>query len=463
VRLKNHEYRDSRKGNLKFEFTKQELSSYSGLEVFRRYFQVIGLHFRIRRAFRAHHLSGDYGITDCILVFFALWLTGGKRLRHVSFIADDPLVKRLCGLLKIPSDRTLSRWLGQYTLASLEVLAQLNSEIVRDQIRKLGLPRITLDFDGTVLTAGHQVKWAFRGYNPHKRYAPSYYPLLCHVAQTGHFLHSKNRPGNVHDSKGALGVIRDCVAQAKTIAPGLRVEVRLDAAFFHRDIITWLDRNGVEYAVKVPMWKWIGIKEKINQAGYWYHHGESLSSRRFSLFLRTWGREVSFTVVRHKVSDKKDGKKFVQLDLFTPDDGIYEYSVIQTNKTMRPDHLWDFYNGRSAMEHQIAEIKNEFAFDSIPTKEYQANSAYQQISLLAYNLVRNFQIDTGLAETRAKTSSRTNLFTFDSLKTLRFEFIAVAGRVVNCSGRLILKMAQNARREKIFAIIGDRLDEMPAA
>lgn len=463
MRFKNHEYRAPSKSNLKLEFTKQELSSYSGLEIFRRYFQLIGLHFRVKRAFRAHQLSGDYAILDCILVFFALWLTGGKRLRHVSFIADDPLVKRLCGLARIPSDRTLSRSLGQFTLSSLEALTQLNSEIVRDQIRKLGLARITLDFDGTVLSTGHQVKWAFRGYNPHKRYAPSYYPLLCHVAQTGHFLQVKNRPGNVHDSKGALAVIRDCVAQAKAIAPGIRIEVRLDAAFFHRDIITWLHRNDVEYAVKVPMWKWIGIKEKINQAGYWFHHGETISSRKFSLFLRTWGREVSFTVIRHKVSEKTDGKKYTQLDLFTPDDGIYEYSVIQTNKTLRADHLLDFYNGRSAMEHQIAELKNEFAFDSIPTKEYQANSAYQQISLLAYNLIRNFQIDTGLAQSRPKTASRTNIFSFDSLKTLRFEFIAVAGRVVNSSGKKILKMAQSVRREKIFDTLGTRLDEMEAA
>ena len=353
--------------------------------------------------------------------------------------------------------------MGQFTLSLLKALTQLNSEIVRDQIRKLGLARITLDFDGTVLTTGHQVKWAFRGYNPHKRYAPSYYLLLCHVAQTGHFLHSKNRPGNVHDSKGALTVIRDCVAQAKAIAPGIRVEVRLDAAFFHRDILNWLDRNGVEYAIKVPMWKWIGIKEKINQAGYCFHHGESLSSRKFSLFLNSWNRDVTFTVVRHKVSDKTGAKKYVQLDLFTPDDGIYEYSVIQTNKTLRADHLWDFYNGRSAMEHQIAEIKNEFAFDSIPTKEYQANSAYQQISIMAYNLIRNFQIDMGLAETRTRTASRTNLCSFDSLKRLRFEFIAVAGRVVNCSGSRILKMTQNVRRQKIFDTIGGRLDKMAAS
>jgi hypothetical protein len=44
------------------------------------------------------------------------------------------------------------------------------------------------------------VGWAFRGFNPHHRKDPSYYPLLAHLAQTGHILRLKNRPGNVHDS-----------------------------------------------------------------------------------------------------------------------------------------------------------------------------------------------------------------------------------------------------------------------
>jgi len=34
------------------------------------------------------------------------------------------------------------------------------------------------------------------------------------------------------------------------------------------------------------------------------------------------------------------------------------------------------------MEHQIAEIKGEFAFDVVSTRDYQGNSAHQLISVL---------------------------------------------------------------------------------
>jgi hypothetical protein len=139
VRLKNHEIHVRRNGDLRIEFAKQDLTSYSGLELFIRYFRLIGLNFRIRRAFRAHQMNGDYGVTDFILIFIALWLTGGRRLRHVAFLADDPLVKRLCGLASLPCDRTISRWLGQFTSESLQVLVSLNSEIVTEKLKELEL------------------------------------------------------------------------------------------------------------------------------------------------------------------------------------------------------------------------------------------------------------------------------------------------------------------------------------
>jgi len=461
VRLKNSEYGRRSNGDLRIEFVDQDLSSYSGLELFRRYFRVIRLNSRIRQAFREHRLTGDYGLVSFILVFVALWLTGGRRLRHIGFLSDDPLVKRLCGLARVPSDRSASRWLRQFTNDSLQALVKLNSEIVTDKLRELNLPRLTLDFDGSVLSCGQTVGWAFRGYNPHKRYAPSYYPLLCHIAQTGHFLQVKNRPGNVHDSKGALGVIRSCVEQLRSTLVGVRLEARLDSAFFQKDILRWLDRQGVEFAVKVPMWNWLGIKKAINSVKYWYRHSATLSSRKLSIFIDSWGMMVECTVIRQKLSDKRVAKN-VQLDLFTPDDGIYEYAVIYSNKSLRADHLWEFYNGRAAMEHQIAELKGEFGFDTIPTHHYQGNSAYQLVSQLTYNLVRNFQLDARLAEARPRTASRTNLFSFASLGTLRFEWIAAAGRIINRSGAQVLKLCQNERRRQRFEQIGSSLDRLAA-
>lgn len=94
------------------------------------------------------------------------------------------------------------------------------------------------------------------------------------------------------------------------------------------------------------------------------------------------------------------------------------------------------------------EIKGEFGFDVIPCRDYQENGAHQQISTLAYNLVRNFQIDVIAPAARSRTSSRTNIFEFDSLKSIRFEMITPAGRLLNVSGTKALRLSQSTMRRK---------------
>ena len=462
MRLEKHEIHRRIKSDLRIEFAPQQISSYSGLELFKRYFRIIGLNSRIRRAFQGYELSGDYSVVDCILTLITLSLVGASRLRHVAYIGEDPLVQRLCELSQLPCDRTLSRWLKQFTNDSLQALVSLNSEIVFEKLKDLELATITLDFDGTVLSCGNNVQWAFRGYNPQNRHAKSYFPLLCHVAQTGHFLQVRNRPGNIHDAKcGALDVIKDCVAQVREQMPGVRIEIRMDAAFFQEEILHYLDRENIQFAVKVPMWKWLKLKELINARQRWHHADKNLSWFKHTVDIEQWSHTVEMTFYREKISDKPP--KHHQLDLFTPDDGTYEYSVICSNKKLTSPNLLDFYNGRCAMEHHIAEIKGEFAFDSIPTKHYQGNSAYQQISTLAYNLVRNFQIDTALATKRKPTTSRTNVLSFASLKTLRFEWLNVAGRLLTLANGKTLRLNQCDAREKIYTNISTELAELAAA
>ena len=60
-----------------------------------------------------------------------------------------------------------------------------------------------------------------------------------------------------------------------------------------------------------------------------------------------------------------------------------------------------------APRKSIAELKGEFALDVVPTKHYGANSAWQQLSVLAHNLARSFQLDTGRRPPPAPASAPT--------------------------------------------------------
>jgi hypothetical protein len=433
------------------EFVRQDLTSYGGLELLRRYFRLLGLHRRIRQAFHAYGLGGEYGGGRLVLLLIALFVVGARRLEHLRYLAHDPLVARRCGLARIPSERTVVNWLKQFTQAALPAVIRLNSDLRYEQIEHLGLPRLTIDVDGTVIRTGGQVAWAFRGFNPHHRKDPSYSPLLAHLAQTGQILRLRNRPGNVHDSRGAEAFLRDLLRELRgRFGRRLPVEFRMDAAFFQRESLTLLAREGCEYAIQVGFWKWVGLKPLVAAQRHWQRINAQVSAFETRLPLAPWGLTLRVGVYRKRVAHAT--RKNFQLDLFSPDDGHFEYSAVTTNKALSPAALWAFIAGRGAQEKTFAELKGEFALNVVPTNHYGANSAWQQVSVLAHNLLRGFQLQT-LATPKPRSRKRTYAYALRSRRTLRFLLIARAGRLARIGGRQVVRMTQNpvtqARYERV--------------
>lgn len=118
---------------------------------------------------------------------------GGTRLAHLRQLGRDPVILRLARLQRLPSERTLSRWLGQMTEGLRDRLQALLREVAFATWEAAGLSRVTLELDGTIVRTGTCVEGAERGFNPHHPKDPSYYPLTAHLAQTGQMFGVWNR------------------------------------------------------------------------------------------------------------------------------------------------------------------------------------------------------------------------------------------------------------------------------
>jgi Transposase DDE domain group 1 len=444
------------KRDFSIQFGREQLTSYGGLELLRRFWGLIGLKARIQCVLAAQQLGGDYGASHLVLVVIGLLVVGARRLAHLRYVAHDPLFARLCGLSCIPSDRTVVNWLKQFTQASLHALMRLNSELLYEQIEKLQLRRLTIDLDGTVICTGAKVAWAARGYNPHHRKVPSYYPLLAHLAQTGQILRLKNRPGNVHDSTGAEAFVRQLIVELRArFGRALPLEFRMDAAFFQQNLLKLLARQGCFYAVKVPFCQWTGVKALVAAQSRWSTVTAEIDCFETRLALAAWGLELRVVVYRKRVHHPSP--KNYQLDLFSPDDGYFEYCAVATNLTLTPPVLWYFAAGRGAQEKTIAELKGEFALDAVPTNHYGANSAWLQLCVLAHNLMRSFQLHLGLATPKPSSRKRTYSYRIASMKTLRFLLINRAARLARISGRKVLRFSFNPATETLYHQIINRL------
>ena len=444
--------------DLPIEFGSETLSSYGGLELLRRYFQLIGLHRRIRRAFADHDLGGDYGCVRLVLLVIGLLVVGARRLEHVRYVAGDPLFLRLCGLARVPSDRTVVNWLKKFTQRSLQALISLNTELLHEQIEQLGLRRLTIDVDGTVIRTGGKVAFAVRGYNPHHPKDPSYYPLLAHIAQTSQILRIRNRPGNINDSRGARAFLTEIVGELRgRFGRSMPLEFRMDGAFFQENILKLLDRLGCSFAIKVPFWKWLPLRSLVAAQKRWTRLDSETSCFETEMPIAQWGLSLRVVVYRERVHHRSP--RNYQLDLFDPDDGYFEYSAITTNKPLAPRALWDFMAGRGAHEKMIGELKGEFGLDVVPTNHYGANSAWQQLSILAHNLIRGFQLHSTLATPNPRSAKCTALYRLMSMRTLRFLVIARAARVARIAGRKVLRFAHNSSTQILYDQVAYGLTE----
>jgi hypothetical protein len=437
------------KRDVPIEFVPQQLTSYGGLELLQRYLRRIALPHRLRVACTA--LGGDYGGGRLGLLLLALLYVGARRLEHLQYLVGDPLVRRFCGLARVPTARTVGNWLRRFTQETLRPLIQLNQDLVLDTLARLEMPRVTLDVDGTVVRTGATVAWAFRGFNPHHRKDRSYYPLLAHVAQTGHILRLKNRPGNVHDSKQAAAFLRELIdAVQGRLGRRLPLEFRMDAAFFQRDVLRLLAARGSAYAIKVGYWSWLPLKQLAAARRHWHALAPGVTGFEHQLVIPQWNLCLRVMIYRKHV--QHESPKNFQLDLFTPDDGHFEYYAVATNMALALPALYAFIGGRGAQEKTIAELKGEFALDVVPTRHYGANSAWQQLSILAHNLALSFQLDT-IAVPRRRSRKRTYAYVLRSMRTLRFLLIARAGRLTRVGGRNVLRLSQNPATEALYARI----------
>jgi Transposase DDE domain group 1 len=404
------------------------MTSYAGLEFLRRFLHGAGWVRTLRQELAAALPATDFGVVGMVLAVLALMVSGGRRVRHLGYLAGDPVVQRFCGLRQLPSPRTVGRWLGAFRARHLPRLQWVNALVVARGIRESGQRRLTIDVDGTVVSTGLQVAWAQRGYNPHHRKVPSYYPVTAYEAQSGQVLRVQNRPGNVDDAKAARRFLREVIAQLRgTVGAGYPLEFRMDGAFFRRDILEYLERVGAEYAIKVPFHPWLGLKARVQATRTWAPIEPTVTCAEHDVPVACWTRRCRIVIYRRHV--RHETAKNFQLDLFDPNDGHYEYSAVVTNKAIGGPALWAFMCGRGTHEKVYGELKSGFAFASIPSMRYAANSAWQCLSVLAFNLSRSFQRATTSGR-RPATRKRRALHRFESIHTLRALCLQRAGLLV---------------------------------
>ncbi|MCB1852537.1 MAG: IS1380 family transposase [Gammaproteobacteria bacterium] len=421
-------------------FEEQQLTSFSGLVVFQRLFEYLDLKNRVRRCFRHLKVSPIFGHASIVLLLVVHMLLGYRELRHLRCYEDDPLVRRLLGLKRLPDVATVSRTLSAMDEQSVARLQDLVGSLVLERIAALGLQRVTLDFDGSVIGTGRYAEGTAVGFNRKKKGQRSYYPLFCTVAQTGQVLDILHRSGNVHDSNGAQRFILNCIAQVRSALPNVIIEVRMDGAFFSDAIVTALDRTGVEYTISAPFERFAELKTRIEKRRIWHRLDEQCDFFESTWKPNSWQQRYRFIFVRQ--FSRIQYKQPVQLDLFVPYEYGYAFKVVLTNKSLTAARVVAFHNGRGSQEGIFAELKSQNQMAYVPTRTWHGNQVYLLAAVMAHNLTRELQMVVR-KPARTTLQKRPALWDFEQIDTLRRRIVQRAGRLIRPKGKLTLSMNAN--------------------
>ncbi len=430
-------------------FEDQELTSFSGIVVFQKLFAKLNLKERLRRCCAQLAENNLYHPAVIVQLLIVHLLLGFRKLRDVEFYEDDPLIKRVLGLKVLPDVSTISRALMAYDDRSIEAHHQLNREQVISRVEREGWRRITVDFDGSVLSTKKHAEGTAVGFNKQKKGARSYYPLYCTLAQSGQVFDVLHRSGNVHDSKGAVAFVRQCIDRIREFLPGVIIEIRMDSAFFSDEMVTLLEGLGAEFTISVPFERFAQLKRLVQERRVWWPATAEGKLRFFQQEWKPqcWSKKFRFIFIRRECLGQQKGP--IQLDLFVPQESGYEFKVVVTNKTGIALKIVRFHEGRGQQENIFSELKDQVNMDYLPSRRWAGNKIYLICAILAHNLGRELQMDASEPQ-RGTTEKRSPLWIFEGLDVMRRKFLQRAGRLTRTNGVLTLTMSANRAVEQIL-------------
>jgi hypothetical protein len=428
----------------RLRFEDQTLTSFAGLVIVQRLFDHVRLKERLRDCFSHLSTRSVYGLARVTLHLIVHLLLGYRELRDSRYYDQDPMVLRLLGLKRLPDVSTVSRTLAKAAPDCVERLRRLLRNLVLDRLTAWQPPRLTLDFDGSVNSTRRHAEGTAVGFNKMRKGARSYYPLFCTIAQTGQVFDFLHRPGNVHDSNGAVLFILDCIGQIQRLLPGTQIEVRLDAAFFSDAIVSALDAAGVHFSISVPFERFPQLKALIQSRRRWRRTSSELSYFHAPWKPKVWPTSYRFLCLRRRVKIAR--KEPLQYDCFVPHETGFEFKVIVTNHTLKARHLVAFHEGRGSQEGLFAELKSQAHAGYIGMRRLIPNQIYLACAALAHNLCRELQMI--VREPRPRNGAkRPPMWVFEEQRTLCRTFIQRAGRLVRPQGALTLIMNGNRHVE----------------
>jgi hypothetical protein len=343
-------------------------------------------------------------------------VAGGERVEDIENLrVDAGLLESLGWEEMMSADTYLNLIKDKRTNAKIR---RVNDRMVIKALMGLEEEELTYDNDATYFDS--EKESAAYSYQKRKQFSG----LIGCIAELRMINTVDFRRGNVSPQVGVMNQLRKAVSQAK--AAGKRIKTfRSDSAAYRMDVMTYCDVEGIKYFISADKDKAVQRQIKRIKESQWRMLEDKYAKNEDTKWAETVhvmskGFRVRMLVLRWPNPDP---------DLF--DESPYCYHAMVTNDfEIKPMEWLKVHNGRmGTIEHSHQEIKTELGCDYAPSHEFEKNRGYFLIGILAYNMVEILK--------RSYLGFSTLSW---KIKTLRYRFIYVCGKIVKTGRRFCCKI-----------------------
>lgn len=423
---------------VKHSFSGSNLTKFAGLNPILKFMNKQGLVRMLSDSFPTKwHNATKFGTDQILLVIVMASLSGVSRIKRISNFSKDGLVKTLLRLDKGINENAISsnlKRMGQHGARKLQwLLLGTNAAWLKSS----ELQSITLDADSTVRSVCGNQSGAAKGYNPVKKGAKSYHPLLVFVSELKLLYHSWFRTGSAYTSNG----ITEFLQEVKASLPFTinKVFFRADSGFFSGELFDLLESYSWDYLVKVKL---KNLKKTLEgQQWTMIDYNKDIAICEFSYKAKSWKKTRTLKAIR-TVKEYREVEFLGGRDIIP----VYQYACyISSYEDQDASQLHELYKQRSISETWIEQVKSHTMAGGTLTNDFWANDILWQLAVLAYN-------------TSIMMRQKRNRFKRQEHRTFKEWFIAVPAKVTKSGRRIELKMYENHFFREQWEELTDVLD-----
>ncbi|MDT3738035.1 MAG: IS1380 family transposase [Candidatus Kapabacteria bacterium] len=402
---------------IKTSFTAQRLTNYSGLLPVFKFMHKLGFFDKLGAVNLPLGRNIKYSTQSIYGIIVLGLIAGMNRISKMESFSRDALIQELFGLSGHIDEDTIAnrikRFSFHHTNNLIEHIGQMSSKVHK----QLGTDADILDMDSTVKTTYGNQEGVSRGFNPHKKGASSYHPLLVFLNSTKECLLSWLRPGDAYTANNSSEFIK----QAFSLLPsGIKdILVRADSGFFDGTLLSTIESYpGVKYLIKVKLKNLQSVL--LSQSWEPIPGKQNYEMTKFEYKCAGWKQTRKFVAVRILKEKHEPGE-------LLPKQG-YEMFCYVTNIDADPLAIHYLYGDRGTSENWIEAVKKQMFAGSMLTQDFWANEALWQASILAYNITVWMRFLTDLKAARQEPA------------TFRYWFVLLAGKISKTARQVNLKM-----------------------